>query len=186
MTYIRAGEESEVIVDGRARHLDELTSPRDGWQDCLQLAHGVRRVALAHPQAFPLVASRPTEAPWIRPPLRNLRWVELFLDGLIDEGVTEEAAVVAYRGFTSFLLGHLLLEVSSLGADVGPLDVIDPSSGDPDLVEYPTVRRLSEALSENHAATEFEEAFERLLERLHLMLTQVVTPAHADRDPRRD
>jgi len=94
--------------------------------------------------------------------------------------------VVAYRGFTSFLLGHLLLEVSSLGADVGPLDVIDPSTGDPDLVEYPTVRRLSEALSENHAATEFEEALESLLERLQLLLTQVVTPAPADRDPRRD
>jgi hypothetical protein len=77
---------------------DVLTEPRDGWQDFLQrLAHGVRRVALAHPQAFPLVASRPTEAPWIRPPLRNLRWVELFLDGLIDEGFSEEAAVVAYR-----------------------------------------------------------------------------------------
>jgi hypothetical protein len=72
--------------------------------------------------------------------------------------------VVAYRGFTSFLLGHLLLEVSSLGADVGPLDVIDPSTGDPDLVEYPTVRRLSGALSENHAATEFEEALESLLD----------------------
>ena len=36
------------------------TSPRDGWQDFLQrLAHGVRRVALAHPKVFPLVASRP-------------------------------------------------------------------------------------------------------------------------------
>ena len=177
----------ETIIGEMYDDKDVLTKPQDGWQDFLQrLAHGVRRVALAHPQAFPLVASRPTEAPWIRPPLRNLRWVELFLDGLIDEGFSEEAAVVAYRGFTSFLLGHLLLEVSSLGADVGPLDVIDPSTGDPDLVEYPTVRRLSGALSENHAATEFEEALESLLERLQLLLTQVVTPAPADRDPRGD
>jgi AcrR family transcriptional regulator len=61
-----------------------LESPRDGWQDFLQrLAHGVRRVALAHPKAFPLVASRPTEAPWLRPPLRSLRTVESFLDGLL-------------------------------------------------------------------------------------------------------
>ena len=42
-------------------------SPQDGWQDFLiRLAHGVRRVALAHPKAFPLVASRPVEAPWLR------------------------------------------------------------------------------------------------------------------------
>lgn len=152
---------------------DILTEPRDGWQDFLQrLAHGVRRVALGHPQAFPLVASRPTEAPWIRPPLRNLRWVELFLDGLIGEGFSDDAAVAAYRGFTSFLLGHLLLEVSSLGADVGPLDVLDPSTGDPDLAEYPHVRRLGDQLSEDHAATEFEEALENLLDRLQLLLTQ--------------
>lgn len=34
------------------------------WQDYLQrLAHGVRRIALAHPQVFPLVATRPPAAP---------------------------------------------------------------------------------------------------------------------------
>jgi AcrR family transcriptional regulator len=163
----------ETIIGEMYDDPDVITSPRDGWQDFLQrLAHGVRRVALAHPQAFPLVASRPTEAPWIRPPLRNLRWVELFLAGLIDEGFSDEAAVAAYRGFTSFLLGHLLLEVSSMGADVGPLDVLDPSSGDPDLIGYPLVKRLSAALGEDLAATEFEESLESLLDRLQLLLTQ--------------
>ena len=56
---------------------------------------------------------------------RSLSTVEAFLDGLLDEGFGDDGAVAAYRGFTSFLLGHLLLEVSSLGADVGPLDVKD-------------------------------------------------------------
>jgi len=164
----------ETIIGEMYDDPDVITEPRDGWQDFLQrLAHGVRRVALAHPQAFPLVASRPTEAPWIRPPLRNLRWVELFIDGLISEGFSDEGAVAAYRGFTSFLLGHLLLEVSSLGADVGPLDVLDPSTGDPDLVRYPTVKRLSKALGEDHSATEFEESLESLLDRLQLLLTQL-------------
>ena len=56
---------------------DVLDAPQDGWQDFLQrLAHGVRRTALAHPVAFPLVASRPLEAPWLRPPLRSVDWVE--------------------------------------------------------------------------------------------------------------
>ncbi len=75
------------------------------------------------------MASRPPEAPWLRPPLRSLAWVEVFLSGLIAEGFTEEAAVAAYRAYTSVLLGHLLLEVSNHGADVGPLDVLDDRSG---------------------------------------------------------
>jgi AcrR family transcriptional regulator len=151
-----------------------LESPRDGWQDFLQrLAHGVRRVALAHPKAFPLVASRPTEAPWLRPPLRSLRTVESFLDGLLSEGFGDSAAVSAYRAFTSFLLGHLLLEVSSLGADVGPLDVVDDGEDrNRRPMEFPTVERLGAALAEDHSAVEFEEALEELLDRIALIQSE--------------
>ena len=132
----------ESLVAGIQQDDDVLESPQDGWQDFLQrLAHGVRRMALAHPKAFPLVASRPPEAPWLRPPLRSLDWVETFLAALVDEGFTEEAAVAGYRAYTSFLLGHLLLEVSSLGADVGPLDVLDDNTAEPGLEEFPHVKR---------------------------------------------
>ena len=81
----------ESIVEEMAVDDDVIDSPRDGWQDFLQrLAHGIRRVALTHPRAFPLVASRPPEAPWLRPPLRTLRWVERFLDALIAEGFSDD------------------------------------------------------------------------------------------------
>jgi AcrR family transcriptional regulator len=147
-----------------------LESPRDGWQDFLQrLAHGVRRIALAHPRVFPLVASRPLEAPWLRPPLRTLEWVERFLNGLVDEGFEEDDAVGAYRAFTGFLLGHLLLEVSTRGADVGPLDVLEEDSEPGRLAAFPTVQRLRPALSEDHSAVEFEDALEELLHRIALM-----------------
>lgn len=152
---------------------DVLARPTDGWQDFLQrLAHGVRRVALEHPTAFPLVASRPPEAPWLRPPLRSLEWVEAFLHGLTSEGFTDEAAVGAYRAFTSFLLGHLLLEVSTHGADVGPLDVLDDGETKGDLGDFPTVRRLRAGLAKDHAAVEFEEALEELLNRLVLIRSE--------------
>ncbi len=153
---------------------DVLGSPADGWQDFLQrIAHGVRRVALAHPGAFPLVASRPLEAPWLRPPLRSLPWVERFLDGLLAEGFSDDAAVAAYRAFTSFLLGHLLLEVSGYGADIGPLDILEDDEETPGIERYPQVARLSESLSEDHAATEFEESLESLLDRISLIRLQL-------------
>jgi AcrR family transcriptional regulator len=160
------------IVDGVASDPDVPERPDHGWQDYLQrLAHGIRRVALAHPKAFPLVASRPTEAPWLRPPLRSLRWVESFLQGLRHEGFSDTACVEAYRAFTSFLLGHLLLEVSALGADLGPLDVVD-EEGDASLGPYPIVRRLRAPLREDHSATEFEDSLENLLQRLALIRTE--------------
>lgn len=161
----------EALIEGMQRDDDVLDSPRDGWQDfMIRLAHGVRRVALEHPKAFPLVASRPPEAPWLRPPLRSLEWVETFLAGLVAEGFTDEAAVAAYRGYTSFLLGNLLLEVSAHGADLGPLDVLDDGTGDDDAVRaHPTVRRLRDLLSKDHANAEFEESLEELMDRMTLL-----------------
>lgn len=161
----------EAIVDEMKVDEEVLASPRDGWQDFLQrLAHGIRRIALSHPRAFPLVASRPAEAPWLRPPLRSLAWVESFLDGLGAEGFDDDSAVGAYRAFTSFLLGHLLLEVAVLGADVGPLDTLDQGEVDSGGLEaFPTVARLSDSLAEDHSGVEFEEALEDLLNRIALI-----------------
>ena len=173
----------ESLVAKMAEDERVLSTPRDGWQDFLQrMAHGVRRIALEHPKAFPLVASRPPEAPWLRPPLRSLAWVESFLDGLTSEGFSDEGAVGGYRAFTSFLLGHLLLEVANLGADVGPLDVIDDGSPDyGNLEPYPAVRRMRKALSEDHAAIEFEESLENLLDRMGLILAEGGDPLQGAR-----
>jgi AcrR family transcriptional regulator len=162
----------ERIVDEMEADPDVIDTPEHGWQDYLQrLAHGVRRVALRHPKVFPLVASRPAEAPWLRPPLRSLRWVEAFLEGLQSEGFSDQATVEAYRAFTSFLLGHLLLEVAALGADLGPLDVVEDDV-DKSLAPYPTVRLLNAELREDHSALEFEDSLENLLQRLALIRTE--------------
>ena len=158
----------EAILEEMLLDQDVLMAPENGWEDFLQrFAHGVRRIALAHPSSFPLVASRPPEAPWLRPPLRSLRWVGIFLDGLISEGFDDASAVAGYRAFTSFLLGHLLLEVAALGADLGPLDVIDEGENRKQTSSVnPTVDRLRDSLTEDHSAAEFEIALEDLLNRL--------------------
>ncbi len=107
--------------------------PESGWQDYLhRLAYGVRRFAVAHPRAFPLVATRPPDAPFVRPPLRSLRWVDAFLHALRSAGFTDEAVLYAYRSFTSFLLGHLLLEAGALSAEDPAVDALPDEPLPPD------------------------------------------------------
>lgn len=159
----------EAVVDELYGDPEVHLLPADGWRDYLRrLAHGVRRMALAHPQVFSVVATRPPAAPWVRPPLRSLRWIESFLEGLASRGFSDETAIYAYRAFTSFLLGHLLLEVGARGADVGPLPEHEhaPTPHPPLLDGYPRLIRLADKLAEDHSAEEFEESLTSLLDRL--------------------
>ena len=165
----------EDLLDGIVEYvIDDLYGDpdvhmsTDNWQDFLvRLAHGVRRIALAHPQVFPLIATRPPAAPWVRPPLRSLRWMESFLGTLTSSGFSDANAVATYRAFSSFLLGHLLLEVSAQGADTSPMEQDPPDTPSPtDLTSYPLLQRLEPELSQDHSAAEFEEALETLLDRL--------------------
>ena len=155
--------------------------PTDGWQAYMQwLAHGVRSLVVEHPKVFPLIATRHPAAPWLRPPLRSLEVVEEFLTTLMERGFSDERAVMAYRSFTSFLLGHLLLEASTLGARTAPAE--EPlDEGDSDvphadqameLKDFPHLQRLEPMLSEDHARAEFERALEDLLDRIDRTITE--------------
>ncbi len=167
----------EAVVDGLYADPEVYLAPRHGWEDYLsRLAFGVRRIAMDHPRLFPLVATRPPAAPWVRPPLRSLRWMDSFLSGLVDSGFDDDAAAAVYRAFTSFLLGHLLLDVAALNVDIsavadtsaGPLvDGGDgvPPAGDP-LADYPVLRRMEPKLSEDFAQAEFTSSLDNLLSRL--------------------
>ncbi|MFM6850184.1 MAG: TetR/AcrR family transcriptional regulator [Terrabacter sp.] len=167
----------DTLVDAIEIPAPADLQPADGWQAFLQaLAHNVRRVAIQHPTAFPLIATRHPAAPWLRPPLRSLRIVEAFLTGLEARGFSERQAVGAYRSVTSFLLGHLLLEAAMHGAPLAPaeepLDEGDAGLPNHDaelaVSEFPTVARLRGPLTEDHTDEEFETALEHLLVRLDL------------------
>jgi AcrR family transcriptional regulator len=168
------GHRDELLDAIADAFVDELPVDPDfaldscDWQDYLQhLAHSVRRAALAHPQVFPLIATRPPAAPWLQPPLRSLQWMEEFLETLHRCGFSDPAAVAAYRGFGSFLLGHLLLEVSAHGADPGPIEEADPREPRAeDLAGYPRLQSMRGALLQGHSDDEFEESLEALLDRL--------------------
>ncbi|WP_129656958.1 TetR/AcrR family transcriptional regulator C-terminal domain-containing protein [Rothia halotolerans] len=182
--YVTGREELlEAVV---VRLLEGLMDQLDGsitgsWQGYLQnLAHSVRDLALAHPRAFPLIATRHPAAPWLRPPLRSLEVVENFLTTLGDFGFTDAQKVGAYRSFTSFLLGHLLLDAAARGGGTGPVEdpldegdaQIPHGDGNTDLSRESEVYRLRDALSEDHGEEEFESSLETLLDRIELELSQ--------------
>jgi hypothetical protein len=149
----------EVVIDELYGDPEVLLSSKD-WDHYLRwLAPGIRRIALAHPQLFPLIATRAPAAPWVRPPLRSLRWMELFLQEFRDCGFSDRAVVAAYQRFSSFLLGHLLLEVFAQGADISPVEDADPTPPQTsDLDGYPLLKQLKPLVSENHSAEVFDNS----------------------------
>lgn len=161
----------DTVVEDLFNDPDVQRRDSDGWQDYLaRVAHGSRASALAHPNVFPLVATRPPEAPWLRPPLRSLAWVDTFLANLRGFGFSDDLAVYTYRAFTTVLVGHLLLEVAGLGAQLGPVPAVPASSpADADgvgLDAYPTLRELRPKLTGDRSDQEFEESMEALINRL--------------------
>lgn len=167
------------VTSGLTAHMDAALG--GSWQGYLQdLAHRCRAMALAHPHVFPLVATKHPAAPWLRPPLRDLALVEHFLATLSHFGFTPHQAVAAYQSFSSFLLGHLLLEVVQLGAETSPVELpLDEGeaqlpSGDAglDLAAFPAVAAAREELSRDTSREQFEISLEALLDRLELALKQ--------------
>jgi len=170
----------DVLLDGVRQDLDDELA-RSSWQGYLQtLAQGVRRIAVEHPAAFPLVATRHPAAPWLRPPLRSIELVEDFLTTLKDYGFTDSQRVRAYRAFSSFLLGHLLLEAATRGAETSPIEIaldegnaqVPNQHGRLDLGDKPETLHLRPMLSEDHSADEFAISLETLLDRFEMEMSQ--------------
>lgn len=159
------------VVDYVMNELYETTMTGEratSWQAYLQqMAHGVRKVAIAHPRIFPMVAVRPPAAPWLRPPLRSLRWVEGFLEALAAFGFSAQQSVMVYRAFATFLLGHLLLETATLAGDVEVAveDGVEAAKTD-ELSAYPRLTSLSAQLSQDAFENEFGDALHDLIKRV--------------------
>ena len=173
MALYRHVSSREELVSAAVRELidglfdDELmqTQPKS-WEAYFQhVANAMRNLALSHPRMFPLLISQPPEAPWLRPPLRSVRWVDYFLASLLGYGFSETHAVKAYKAFTSFLLGDLLLQVTAMGIDIAPV-AGDGDEPEEDPAEYATVKRLEGKLAEDLSQREFSDGLDDLIERI--------------------
>jgi AcrR family transcriptional regulator len=82
--------------------------PEDGGLEevARTFAHSLRRVALAHPRTFPLVANRPLRTPLV------LARADALLGALHAAGLGDADAVAGLRLLGSYVIGYLLDELA--------------------------------------------------------------------------
>jgi AcrR family transcriptional regulator len=161
----------EAIVDELADDPEVTLKPAGPWPEWLAgMAHAVRRYSRHHPRAFPLITTHPSSSPWLNPPLRSPRWVEALLAGLVSQGFDDEDAVFAYRVFSTFLLGYLVLETAALAASLDAPSDEEPGSGlEPGA--FPTITRLATSLAEDRWDREFQTGVTAMIERIEAQLS---------------
>ena len=167
----------ELLLDGVVeRVVDDLyNDPRvemntDNWQEFLsRVAHGVRRTALAHPLLFPLIATRGSAAP------RGVAAAaELAVDGRVPGNLSplrarRAASLQADREFSSFLLGHLLLEIFPHRSDSTPPEPLLTRTWPPTLVGHPRLHGLRTELTQDHFTEDFSHSLHDVIGRIDLL-----------------
>lgn len=158
---------TEIDHDLDAALATERAAGMDWREQLHQTVREFHRVAFAHPQVFPLVATRPLAAPLARRPPAMLRVTERLLDLLGRAGFDDRTALAIYRAFVGWLLGYLLMELREV--------VDDPDEPEPALRlglhrlparQYPRLRALAPAFTDHDAHQELAAGLDALLDRL--------------------
>lgn len=175
MSLYRYAANKAAVLDGVAEIiLDQLTidtTDADWVAQLRSVAHQYRYLALAHPNAVPLLVTRPLATPLGLRPLGTLRPLENFLELLARAGFSDADALHVYRFFFGFLHGHVLNELQEL--------VDNPEETD-DLLrlglhrlplrEFPRLRRLAPILAAYDGQAELERGLDVLLDGLQNQL----------------
>ncbi|WP_436530558.1 TetR/AcrR family transcriptional regulator [Actinoplanes sp. HUAS TT8] len=112
--YFRSKEELLDAVLGRL--LEEIPPPPPGrdWREVMiHLAYGMRSLAQRRPTVAPLILTRPGVSPG------TLRLIDRIYRALLDAGVPPAEVPRLERSLSTFVIGHVLSEVSgrfSLGS----------------------------------------------------------------------
>jgi AcrR family transcriptional regulator len=150
MSLYKHVPDKAALVDAViARVLAEFAQPAPAapWDARLRhVAHEFRRIALAHPHVFPLLATRVPATPEAFAP------IEAMLQALRGAGLDEAGQLAHFWAFLAWLTGALLTETAArTGAGAATLDV----PGSLDAREFPELRRLGRALASCDFETEF-------------------------------
>lgn len=168
MALYRYAPNKAAVLDGVAELvLSQLaidTTDPDWTGQLRSVAHQFRRLALAHPNAVPLLVTRPLATPLGLRPLGTLRPLEDFLELLARAGFADLDALHVYRSFFGFLYGHVLNELQ---------EIVDNPEETDDLLrlglhrlpvrEFPRIRALATALATYNGHAELDRGLDTLL-----------------------
>jgi AcrR family transcriptional regulator len=177
MILYRHAPNKAALLDGVAEtilaQLDVDPADPDWTAQLRTVARNYRALALAHPNAVPLIVTRPLATPLGLRPRGTLRPLEDLLALLTRAGFTGPEALHIYRALFGFLHGHVLNELQEL--------VENPDETD-DLLrlglhrlpigEFPLLRGLATVLATYDGAAELERGFDILLTGLTSTLTR--------------
>ena len=141
----------DLVVD---RVVGELETP-DGsapWADRLRhIAREWRRLALAHPHVFQLLATGPPPSP-----SSLLPFIDANLGALREATGDDELAVSYFWTFLSYTTGALIAECAAIASETSPRQA--PATVDPDA--FPHLAALRAEL----ASADFADGYERSIE----------------------
>ena len=138
---------------------DVAPPPAASWDERLRhLARELRRVALAHPHVFPLVATRMPSSP------RALAPLEALLGALREAGLTDPAALRHFWALLAYQTGALLSEMAAR-TDAGSPGHSVPAALD--LARFPNLVRLGGVIGACDFGTEYENGLEIAIGAIH-------------------
>jgi AcrR family transcriptional regulator len=146
--YKHVANKAELLDRLVAAAVDDVDLPRGGsWQDRLRsVAAAYRRMGLAHPEVFDLVASCRSGAP------ATLEPMEAVLVALREGGFDDATAVLAFRALLAYVNGAVQGQIADEAAPgVGSMHPVSGGAG----VELPTLADLAVPLAE----VDYDEAF---------------------------
>ena len=163
MSLYRHVPNKEALLDGIVElivlEIDVPAGADGDWEASVRrTARSYRRAAHAHPEAFPLVTTRPLNTP------EALRRVEASFEVLHRAGFDERAVIVGFRTVAAYVRGFALEEVTgrALGVRVNGSDgPVDPRTLSPR--EFPRLSELAPELVDADRDAEFELGLELIL-----------------------
>ena len=103
------------IVEALLLGIEIPTADMGTWDErALLMARSLRAVALQHPNAVPLMVTRPFST------ASALHPCEAAFDVLAEAGLTTEQALIAFRTIVAYVLGFVMMESAGFFGGVGP------------------------------------------------------------------
>ncbi len=146
---------AELVVD---------TNDPDWEAQLRSVAHDFRRLALRHPNAVPLLVTRPLSTPLGQRPPGMVRPLENILRLLTSTGFRGEEALHVYRVLFGYLHGHILNELQEVLERPEETDqVLQLGLHRLPITEFPLLRSLAPALASYDGAAELDHGLDLLL-----------------------